>query len=144
MSIFMLNGDIRNIVWLPKTASTALIKNSTVGFTSGQLVNAETEIIGVIKRDVKSTDSDYASAVNVPVEIWEPTALYYADIVNGTAAVAATHVGNKYDIDIDTAGSQYAAIDLTETSSKVFLVLRVLTTTQVVGMLIGSQWNDLS
>jgi len=143
MSIYALNGDIRNIVWVPKTASTAFTKNSVVGFSSGQLVNQETEIFGVIKRDVKSTDADYALASNVPVEVWDPTVLYYADILNGTAAVAATHVGNKYDIDIDTAPT-YTAIDLTETSNKVFLVVKVLSTTQVVGYLIGSQWNDLS
>lgn len=138
----MLRGDQRNIVWLPKTASTAFTKNSVVGWSSNLLVNAGTEIIGVIKRDVVSTDGDYATAaVPVPVEIWEPTALYYADVTAGGNA-SASNVGVKYDIDAST--SPYLGVNLGGTSNKVFLVLQVLSATQVVGMLIGSQWNDLS
>ena len=135
--IYALQGGLRNIVWLPKTASTALAKNSTVGFSSGALVNAATEIIGVIKRDVVSTDADYALVANVPVEIWDPEVLYYADVIGGTATTA--NIGVKYDID-----STYLGVNLNGTSNKVFLVLKVLSTSQVVGMLIGSQWNDLS
>jgi len=148
MSIFMLNGSIRNIVWVPKTASTALTKNSVVGFAgSGTVQNVSgatgtsTEIFGVIKRDVKSTDADYASASNVPVEVWDPAALYYADVTAGGSATTA-NVGIKYDI--DTSTSPYLGINLGGTSNKSFLILRVLSTTQVVGMLVGSSWSDVT
>jgi hypothetical protein len=140
--IYNLRAVERNIIWLPKAASTALAKNSTVGWSSGDLVNAATEIVGVIKRDVVSTDSDYATAhVPVPVEIWEPNALYYADVTAGGNATIA-NIGVKYDI--DTSTSPYLGINLGGTSNKVFLILQILSTTQVVGQLIGSNWNDLS
>ena len=142
MSIFMLRGQPRNIQWLPKTASTAFSKNSVVGWSSNLLVNAATEIAGVIKRDVVSTDSDYASASAVPVEVWNPLATYYADVTAGGPATAS-NIGSKYDI--DTSTSPYLGINLGGTSNKVFLVLRLIGTgTAVEGMLIGSQWNDLS
>lgn len=138
----MLRGDQRNVVWLPKTASTAFTKNSVVGWSSNLLVNAGTEIVGVIKRDVLSTDSDYATAaVAVPVEIWEPTALWYADVTAGGSATAS-NVGVKYDI--DTSTSPYLGINLGGTTNKVFLVLGVLSSTSVFGMITGSNWNDVS
>lgn len=136
----MKNGDERNIVWMPKTASTLFTKNSVVGFTSGQLVNAGTEIVGVIKRDVVATDGDYASASDVPVEIWYPGALIEADVTVGSAS--ATSVGVKYDI--DTSTSPYLGITTSGTSNKVFLVLKVITSLKVLGMVTGSIWNDVS
>lgn len=147
MSIYNMRGDERNIVWLPKTASQAFTKNMTVGWTSNLLVPANTGIVGVIKRDVSSADItasnggtgpffDYTLASNVPVEIWEPTAIYYADIGNGGTATAA-NIGTAYDV-----YSDFLTINLSGTTNKNFIVLGVISATQVFGFLSGSQWNE--
>lgn len=64
-------------MYLPVTASTAFSADSLVSFTSGYLVpatssSASADIVGVIRHTIASTDSDYATArlveVQVPVE----------------------------------------------------------------------------
>lgn len=84
MSVKLRRGKTK-FVYLPVTTSTALTVDSLVTFTSGLLVaatatTATADLIGVIRHAIASTDTDYATArlveVEVPVERfteWEIT-----------------------------------------------------------------------
>lgn len=80
--------------WLPVTTSTTFTKGDIVAWSSGLLIKATSSTaakdhVGVIKKTIAATDSDYATARKVPVEIpvekrvlWRgpATALVAADI----------------------------------------------------------------
>lgn len=77
------------IMWLPVTVSTALSAKSLVAWSSGYLIAATSSTapsthVGILRKAIAATDSDYATArlvaVEVPVEnyvIWE------ADVTSG-------------------------------------------------------------
>ena len=81
-------------MWLPMTASTAVLKGTLMAMSSGKLIiatstTAPSDCVGVLRHTIASTDADYATdsrlvEVEVPVEKnveWE------ADIY-GTLVVA--------------------------------------------------------
>lgn len=80
------------IMWLPVTVSTALSKGALVAFSSGYLIaatstTAPTSIIGVLKKAIASTDSDYATARLVAVEVpIENNVVWEADVTSGLVA----------------------------------------------------------
>lgn len=138
MSFIKAHGNVRTVEWYPKTASTALAKNSVVSLSSGFLVNStSTEITGIILRDVVSTDSDYALTNKVPVELGGFGDIYEADVITGSAA--ATNVGVKYDTDTGSLG-----ITLSGTTNKTWLVVGVISATKVLVKAVGQQTNDVS
>lgn len=61
------------IKWFPKLASTVFELGDAVSFNqAGAVIRAtstSTNIIGIIKRAVNTTDTDYASASLVPVQV---------------------------------------------------------------------------
>lgn len=91
MSFKRARGKTKTM-WLPVTASTAIAAGALVAWSSGKLIAATSSsnpysIAGVLKKTIASTDSDYASArlvaVEVPVEMnveWE------ADVTSGLVA----------------------------------------------------------
>src|ERR1035437_2076790 len=82
----------------PKTASTALVANSLVTLTSGKLVAAVSSTVrlaGVITRAIATNDDDYAGTNEVPCVLLQDGATF---LMATTSAVAATHVGNSYDL----------------------------------------------
>ena len=95
------------LMWLPVTTSTVLSKNSIVAWSSGLLIAATSSTapsahVGVVRKAIAATDSDYATArliaVEVPVEanvVWEgdvTSGLVAADIGLFQDLTSATHV----------------------------------------------------
>lgn len=115
MSFIRKEGRTK-VIWLPVTPSTALAKDSLVTFTSGKLVavtdsTAAVAIVGVLKKAIVSTDTDYASDRLVPVEVpTEKHAIYIADVTSG---LVATDVGGEFDLtDASTVDRSASAVDV--------------------------------
>lgn len=125
--MFKLAKGQARVEWYPKVASTAFTNGALVYATgSGTITPAITtsgDHIGVIQKDVASTDSDYASNTLVPVLVPHEGAEFEAD----TASAVSTNVGNSYDL------SDSLTVNVGATSKKVFLVTKVLSATKVLG-----------
>lgn len=99
-----ISGEAK-IVYIPKTASTALTAGTTVKVTSGQLVAAaaaDAYQLGVIQKTILSTDSDYTSTTPVPVDLFDADALWECDVTNAGAApgtLTTAMVGEYFKID---------------------------------------------
>lgn len=99
MTFILRQGKTKTML-LPVTTSTVLTKDTLVTFSSGLLIaatssTAAADIVGVVRKTIVSTDSDYATArlipVDVPVErytVWEGT----------TASAVATDIGIETDL----------------------------------------------
>jgi hypothetical protein len=86
-------------MYFPKTASTALVAGTFVVLSSGQLVGATsstTSVLGVLRKNIASTDSDYASTTLVPVEV--PIEKYVTWLADFTATFSASQIGTKCDL----------------------------------------------
>lgn len=128
------NGS-HNIQYFKKKASTAFINGALCNVDSnGYLIPATaTSInhIGVILLTVAATDSDYASATFVPVDVARTTDLFIADVSAGT--VAQTAVGAYYDL--NSTGDK---VDLSSTTTKQVYVQDILTATSQVVIIVSS------
>ncbi len=115
MAFKVVRGKYK-VQWLPFTASLALAKGKLLEWTSGYLAEADdndTDIVGILDRDVASTDADYAvTGKLVPVIVPESMAVIEADTAD--TYVAATHQGVECGIDTS------ATVDLDDTTNKVF------------------------
>ena len=92
------------IEWFTKTASTTMKNGGIVQLSSGQLILAtatSTQHAGIILRDCISTDSDYASAIKVPVDVAGTDDIFEADVKSGVTA-AVTAVGTQCDISVSS------------------------------------------
>jgi len=99
--------------WYGKTTSTAFAANSLVSWSSGLLIpstNATDQIAGIIRKAVAATDSDYASATKMPVEVpLEQGCEVEADVTTGT--LVATSVGDYFDLTDASGVDQSASAD---------------------------------
>ena len=115
------------------TTSLALVKSTLVEFTSGRIAAADADetadnIAGVLAKTTASTDSDYATARLIPVEVpTERHVMWEADATGFTAG--GTDEGVEYGI------SDSGTVDQTETTAKVFKVMQVVSATKVRGYL---------
>lgn len=114
--MFRLVQGKTKFMWLPVTVSTEISKGALVAFSSGYLIaatstTAPTSIIGVLRHAIASTDSDYATArlveVEVPVEcntVWEgdvTSGLVAADIgiyQDLTNSLTVNRAASSYDV----------------------------------------------
>lgn len=102
--------------WLPVTPSTTFTKGDIVAWATGKLIKATTTSaakthVGVIKKTIAATDTDYALDRFVPVEVplekmveWRSTGVALVATENGLwmdLAAAGT---------VDRAGSTYDAV----------------------------------
>lgn len=122
--------DKHNITYFKKKASTAFTNGALCSIDSnGYLIPAtasSTQHVGIILITVASTDSDYASATYVPVDMCRPNDLFIADVSAGT--VSQTVVGEYHDL--NSTGDK---VDLSATSVKaVFVVEALVAQSQVV------------
>ena len=111
---FILKRGKTCIRWLPVTTSTALSADSLVAFSSGYLVaatstTAGSATAGVLLKAITSSDSDYATARLVAVQVpLEADVQWEADVTSG---LAATSIGAFYDltdaVTVATTGSTY-------------------------------------
>ena len=118
-------------MWFPVTVSTALSNNSLVELTSGQVAAAdddETQILGVLRHAIASTDADYATAREVEVEVpVEKHVVWEAD------ATAATFVAS--DVGTEFGVSSSLLVDRTDTTNDVFFLTKVVTSSKIQGFL---------
>jgi len=109
----------------PKASSTDFDKNSLVEIGSGTINPSDdndTVVFGIIREEVASTDSDYASTTNKLVDIILP-----GDVVEITTSAQLT-VGTSYGI------SNAYTVDQADTSNKVFTCLKVISSTRAQGI----------
>lgn len=123
------NGEPQ-ITGYKKAASTVFAFNDVVTRdSSGYLVRAtqstpRSELLGLIQRDVLSTDTDYASNTLVPVAEFDDECEFLADVSTGTAVQAM--VGKRFDLD------DHNSVDLTSTVQRAVEVVKVVSTSRVV------------
>lgn len=128
--LFRANGPV-HIEFYPKTASTALAFNEPVALsTSGRLVaytpGIATPFLGLIKKTIASTDSDYASTTRVPVEVGNSNSEYLIDAT--TTSAAQTDVGEFVDY-----VSATRSVNVGVSTEDDFFVTDVVSTALVVG-----------
>lgn len=102
-------------VWLPVTPSTDLDKRELMTFASGKLVaatagTAAAAIVGLLDKEIATTDSDYADDRLVPVLVpVEKHVEYEGD----TASLVATDVGGEFDLtDAGTVNRGASSVDV--------------------------------
>lgn len=125
MSVRLRRGKTK-FVYLPVTTSTALTTDTLVTFTSGLLVaatssTATADLIGVIRHTIASTDSDYATARSVEVEVpvernteWE---------IAVTSGLVAGDILKEVDL------TDAATVNRGASSIKIVRAVKVLSTT---------------
>lgn len=128
------NGQ-HNIQYFKKKVSTAFINGALCNVDSnGFLIpatNTSVNHVGVILVTVAATDSDYASATFVPVDVCRTTDLFIADVSAGT--VAQTAVGAYYDL--NATGDK---VDLSATTTKQVYVQDILDAQDQVVIIVNS------
>lgn len=124
---FILKKGKTKFVYLPVTTSTAITTGTLVTFSSGLLIaatssTAAADIAGVLRHTIASTDSDYATArlveVQVPVERFTH---WTGDVTSGLVAA---------DIGIEVDLTDGATVNRGATSVKAVRVMEVLSTTK--------------
>ena len=113
----------------PVTVSTALSNNSLVELTSGQIAAAdddETQIVGVLRHAIASTDADYATAREVEVEVpVEKHVVWEADATAATFVL--TDIGTEFGI------SSSLLVDRTDTTNDVFFMTGFVSSSVIRG-----------
>lgn len=112
---FIRDQGKTKLMYFPKTASTALTVGQLVILTSGQLVGAtssSSKLAGVCRKPVVSTDSDYASATLIPVEV--PIEMNVTWLADFTATFSASQVGVACDLtdanNVNTGGTSHKVV----------------------------------
>ncbi len=119
---FQRHSGKASILPYKKTASTAFSLGTVVTQASGLLVPADAtttsaNMLGILLRDVVSTDSDFASTNECMVELPVPGVVYKAKV--GAGVPAQSMVGSRYDL---TATGE---VDLTAQLVNVVQVVRL-------------------
>lgn len=103
------------VLHLPKTASTTFTAGDLVIFSSGYVATATTQStkhIGIILESVASTDTDYASATKVAVQV--PTDKYCEIEADVTGTLTTTSLGTAYDLSdastVNQGGTTYGVM----------------------------------
>lgn len=116
---FVRKQGATKVQWLPVTTSTAFTKGAIVRWASGLIAPATTTSapsthVGVIMKTIASTDSDYATARLVPVEVpTEVNVVWEGDV---TATLVTSDVGLFCDLTdsltINRGASTYDAVQI--------------------------------
>lgn len=126
MSFILKKGKVKTM-YLPVTTSTAFTKDTLVSFSAGLLTvatssSASADIIGVIRKTIASTDSDYATARLVPVDVpVERFTEWEADVTSGLVAADILK-----EVDLTDA----ATVNRAASSIKAVRVTKVISTTK--------------
>ncbi len=133
--MFKRKEDKHEVRYFKKKVSTAFINGALTYVDSNGYLNpasaSSVQHVGVILTAVASTDSDYASATFVPVDMCRTTDLFIADVSAGT--VAQTNVGAYYDL--NSTGDK---VDLSATSVKAVYVQDILLASSQVIVMVNS------
>lgn len=140
--MFKANGPV-HIEFHPKDASVAFSFDEPVVLgADGVLIpytpGINKPFLGLIKKTIASTDSDYASETRVPVEVGNENTEYL--ITASTTAAAATDVGEFVDYVEATV-----SVNVGVTTADDFYVTQVISTVLVVGRFVRkAASNDLN
>lgn len=98
---FKLRKGKTKTMYLPVTTSTALTKDTLLSFSSGLLIaatssTAAVDHVGVAVKTIASTDSDYATARTIPVQV--PVERYTEWEADYTATAVAADIGIETDL----------------------------------------------
>lgn len=120
-------------MYFPKAASTAFTDGALVIFDgSGHVtpaISTSAQLVGVIRKTVASTDSDYASNTMVPVQV--PIELYVTWVAL-TASAVAGDVGAQVDltdsVTVNRGGTSHKVVTITgvRSATEVLVVLNSL------------------
>lgn len=112
-----------------KKVSTAFAMNDMVTIDVNGFLDksnaTSARVLGLIQKTIASTDSDYASATEVPVLLPESNTIFEFDVSTGT--VAQTDVGELVDLDDENS------IDVVDSTFDIVEVTKMLSTTKVEG-----------
>lgn len=126
MAVRVNKGKTKN-VWFPVTTSQAFTKDTFVKLTSGLIAPAAAgddsgTTIGVIRHTIASTDSDYATARTVEVEVPVEKHVEYEIPVN--SGLLSTDLGTEYDL------ADAGTIDHAGTTDKVAKLIKYISATR--------------
>lgn len=128
--LFKANGLV-HVEFYPKAVSTAIAFDEPVYLdTDGRVAPYTPGVaapwLGLCKKAIASTDSDYASATRIPVEVGNAESEYLFDAT--TTAAAATDVGEYVDYVEATV-----SVNVGSTSQNDVYVTQFVSSTLVVG-----------
>ena len=117
------------IEWFAKKASTVMAFSEAVtidsnGYIAPSTATSTPGITGLVYRQVKATDSDYASTTRVPVLVPRSDTVFLADVGTGTAA--QTNIGEFKDL------ADSKNVDVTADTYGHVFVVDVISTSQVL------------
>lgn len=130
VTMFKANGP-SHVEFYPKTASTVFAFDDPVYLdTTGTLIaytpGVAAPFLGLIKKTIAATDSDYASTTRVPVEVGNYDTEYLFTAT--TTAAAATDVGEYVDYVAATV-----SVNVGSSAQDDVYVTQFISTTLVVG-----------
>lgn len=130
VTMYRANGSV-HIEYYPKTASTLFSFEEPVALdTTGTLIpytpGLAAPVLGLIKKAIVATDSDYASATRVPVEVGNDDTEYMFDA--STTSAAATDRGEFVDYVEATV-----SVNVGSSTNDDVYVTDVVSTTKVIG-----------
>jgi len=128
--MFKANGPV-HVEFYPKTATTLFSFEEPVALdTTGTLIpytpGIAAPFLGLIKKAITATDSDYGSTTRVPVEVGNYDTEYLFDA--STTGAAATDVGEEVDYVEATM-----SVNVGSSSVDDVFVTQVISSTLVVG-----------
>lgn len=126
MSFIKKRGKTKSI-WLPVTTSQVFTKDSIVEFTSGLLAPADAgeaaiDLVGIIRKTIAATDSDYATSRLVPIEV--PVEKHVEYIADFNSGLLSTDLGTEYDL------ADAVTVDHAATTDKCFKVIGYISATK--------------
>ena len=142
VTIFKANGPV-HIEFHPKDASVEFSFDEPVvlggdGVLIPYTPGINKPFLGLIKKTIATTDSDYAEETRVPVEVGNENTEYL--ITASTTAAAATDVGEFVDYVEATV-----SVDPGVTTADDFYVTKFISTVLVVGRFVRrTESNDLN
>jgi len=100
MTVILKSGKVKT-VYLPVTVSTVFTKDTLVSFSAGYLIaatssTAAADHVGVIRKTIAATDSDYATARLVPVDV--PVERFTQWEMDVTSGLVAADVFKEVDL----------------------------------------------
>jgi hypothetical protein len=131
VSLFRANGPV-HIEWYPKASSTDIAFGEPVYLnTDGRLApytpGVAAPFIGLCKKEIASTDSDYADNTKIPVEVGNYDTEYL--ITASTTAAGATDVGEYCDyveatVSVNVGSSGQNDVYVTQVISTTLIVVK--------------------
>lgn len=129
---FIRKSGKTKIMWLPVAASAGAVTNGAlVAFSSWVIIPATNttagySIAGVIRKAITTSDSDYATARLVPVEVpVEKNVVWEAPVAVGT--LATTSVGAYFDL---TTADDGTGVDQSASTYDIVQCVKYLSTSK--------------